>query len=193
MEGLEEMSARVLRTESAYSGYVSISKATLEEAGQKVVREIVHQGNAVAVLPYDPDRKLCMLVQLLRAPVLLCGVSNRLLEVPAGVIDAGESPLEAARREVLEETGLSLMQLDQVAGVWSSPGVSTEQVFLFLAPYNERDKIAAGGGLAEEHENITMVERPLFEVASLVGDGELSDMKTLTLLLALQLRRPELF
>lgn len=185
------MSARVLRSETAYCGYVSILKATLAEAGQEVVREIVQQGDAVAVLPYDPERKLCMLVHLLRAPVLLCGVSGPLLEVPAGVLDVGESPLEAARREVLEETGLT--QLDQVARVWSSPGVSTERVFLFLAPYNEGDKIATGGGLADEHENITVLERPLSQIAFMVADGKLSDMKTLTLLLALQLRRPELF
>lgn len=187
------MNVRLLRTEMAYSGYVSILKAVLEEDGQEVVREIVQQGDAVAVLPYDPERKTCMLVQLLRAPVFLHEGTDRLLEVPAGMVEAGEGALETARREVIEETGLSLMQLEHIATVWSSPGISTERVFLFLASYSGQDKIAGGGGLADEHENITVVELPLAEVASQAASGAVYDMKTLALVSALQLRRPELF
>ena len=76
---------------------------------------------------------------------------------------------------------------------WPSPGILTERVALFLAPYCASDRVGAGGGLAEEHEEIEVVELPLDELASLADTGALSNMKTLALVQTLRLRRPGLF
>ncbi|GMA77273.1 hypothetical protein GCM10025880_36900 [Methylorubrum aminovorans] len=115
-----------------------------------------------------------------------------LLEVPAGLLDEAD-PAEGVRREAFEETGLRLSQLEPVSTVWSLPGISTERMHLFLAPYAESDREGPGGGLAEEHEAITVVEMPLPTLAAMSEAGEITDMKTLVLLLSLRLRRPELF
>src|SRR5205807_2472902 len=77
--------------------------------------------------------------------------------------------------------------------VWSSPGVSTERQSLFLAPYRSADRISDGGGVEGEHEGITVVERLLAELAADVDQGRIADGKLLTLVLALRLRRPDLF
>jgi hypothetical protein len=77
--------------------------------------------------------------------------------------------------------------------VWSSPGVSTERQSLFLAPYRSDDRISDGGGVEGEHEGITVVERLLAELAADVDQGRIADGKLLTLVLALRLRRPDLF
>ena len=115
-----------------------------------------------------------------------------LFEVPAGLLDESE-PEEGARREAFEETGVRLGALDRVATGWTMPGVSTEQMDLFLGAYAAADRIGTGGGLASESEDITVHEMPLADLAAMSDRGEITDLKTLVLLLTLRLRRPELF
>jgi nudix-type nucleoside diphosphatase (YffH/AdpP family) len=184
----------IVETRIAYQGYVTVTLATLRAPdGSAHTREIEHHGNAACVLPYDPERRVALLVTMPRAPLLFCGERDAMLEAPAGMIDAGESAEAAIIREAMEEAGLALKAVDPVATVWSSPGVSSERSSLFLAAYSKADRTAAGGGLSGEHEAITVQERPLAELAALADAGALTDLKTLALVLALRLRRPELF
>jgi 8-oxo-dGTP pyrophosphatase MutT (NUDIX family) len=99
----------------------------------------------------------------------------------------------AARREASEEMGVTLGSLELVAHVWSSPGVSTERQSLFLAPYKHADRKTPGGGAPGEHEGIITIERPLANLAVAVDQKRITDAKLVTLVLALRLRRPELF
>ena len=160
--------------------------------GSRITREIEDHGRAVAVLPYDPERRVATLVSQFRAPVLYSGGPQSHVEVPAGLLDEGAAEDEA-RREAGEETGLRLGPLDPVASAWTMPGLSTERMDLFLAAYGEGDRIGPGGGLAAENEMIAVHEMPLAELAAMGARGALTDMKTLVLLFALQLRRPDLF
>lgn len=172
-----------------HKGFASLSLVTLETPdGHELTREVEHHGEAVVVLPYDPERKVALLVSQFRAPVFEAAGRESLLEAPAGIRD-DESPENGARRELREEAGLDVKALEPVGSFWSMPGISTERMHFFLAAYGERDRNGNGGGLAEEHENITVVERPL---ASL-EDGSVEDLKTMFLVNALRLRRPELF
>jgi hypothetical protein len=93
----------------------------------------------------------------------------------------------------LEEAGLSLEALEHVGRYWSMPGLSTERADMFLAAYNKADLTGAGGGLPQEHENITRVELPLAELADMADKGALGDLKVFALVQTLRLRRPELF
>lgn len=160
--------------------------------GEEVVREIVRHGQAAAVLPYDPSRRTCVLVRLPRAPVIWNGGPQTMLEAPAGMLD-GDDPQTCARREAMEETGLRLSALEPVATAYTSPGMSNEQTHLFLAPYGETDRVEAGGGVAEEHEDIVVEEWPLADLWAAYEAGEIADLKTVALLLALRVRRPALF
>jgi nudix-type nucleoside diphosphatase (YffH/AdpP family) len=188
------MPPTISQTKTLYEGWLKIIGVRVRlDDGEEVRREVEEHGRAVAVLPYDPGRRTALLIKLLRAPVLLSAGVSELLEAPAGMVDDEEDPAETVRREAHEETGLRLKVLEHVGSVWSSPGVSTEQMDLYLAPYAESDRIDAGGGVADEHENITVIEMPLQELWSMVERGIVADMKTLTLLLLLQARRPELF
>ncbi len=188
------MTVRIKRISLAYGGWVKVRVATLSgDDGVEFTREIEHHGNGVAVLPYDAERRTALLVSLPRAPVLSGGETEHLLEAPAGLLDAGEEPSEAARREAMEEAGVELGVLEPLGKLWSMPGISTERMDLFLAPYRAADRKTAGGGLAAEHENITVLEMRLGQLAALADRGALTDMKTFTLLQTLRLRRPELF
>ena len=184
---------KILDLRILYRGFVKLLSATVEDRnGTRYEREIEERGRAVAVLPYDPVRRTAILIRLLRVPVLYAAGLTDLLEAPAGMVE-GEQPAETARREALEEVGLRLGPLEPVATAFSSPGLSCEQVSLYLAPYSAADKVADGGGVASEHEDITVVELPLAELASLIDRQEIADLKTLALALALRLRHSHLF
>jgi nudix-type nucleoside diphosphatase (YffH/AdpP family) len=181
------------KVETVYQGYCTLMVATLSTPdGEVVKREIEHHGRAVGVLPYDPERKTALLVSLPRPPVIWAGGPPELAEAPAGMVEDEDSE-DTARREALEEVGVRLDRLDHVASPFSSPGVSSERTDLFLGEYRAKDRVEAGGGVEGEQENITVMEVPLDELWGWVTQRRIEDLKTLTLVLALRVRRPELF
>jgi nudix-type nucleoside diphosphatase (YffH/AdpP family) len=187
------MGFRIRQTDVLYKGWSTLYLATLVgDDGVEIRREIEHHGSAAAVLPYDPERRTALLVRQPRPPVIWQGGPDELLEAPAGMLDA-DDPATCARREAMEEAGVRLTDLEPVGRPYAMPGVSTERIDLYLAPYALADRIAAGGGVAHEHEAITVVETPLAELWRQVEAGEIEDMKTLALVLALKVRHPELF
>lgn len=184
---------RIVRSEIAYQGYLTVRRAVLADAdGAEFVREIEDHGQAAAVLPYDPARRVALLVRQVRAPLLWLGGTGELLEAPAGMLD-GEDPGDAIRREAMEEAGLRLAELEFVAAPYGMPGTSTERIHLYLAAYGAADRLGAGGGVAGENELMTVEEVALSELGPLIARGEICDMKTLALVMALKLRRPDLF
>lgn len=186
------MKPKIVSIERIYEGWAKFSRAMIQTGGKPFKREIEDHGRAVGVLPYDPNRRVAVLVRLLRAPVLLAAGEESLLEAPAGLIDHDE-PAEAARREVMEEAGIRVTRLEHIATVWTMPGISTERMDYYLAPFSEGDRVGKGGGVAGENEEITVEEHSLAELWSWAQRGELSDLKTLTLVFALKDRHPELF
>jgi nudix-type nucleoside diphosphatase (YffH/AdpP family) len=185
---------RIVDTRVVYAGYAKVSVLTLaDDDGGTLQREVVSYGQSACVLPYDPERKVALVVRLPRAPLLLAGEADDLIEAPAGMIEAGEDPEATVRREAMEEAGVALGALEPVARCWPSPGVVAERTHLFLAPYAAADRTGAGGGLAEEHEDIAVEERPLASLWADAERGALNDLKTLTLVYALRSRHPRLF
>jgi hypothetical protein len=94
--------------------------------------------------------------------------------------------------ETAEETGATVSELVRIGRVWTSPGVSTERLTLYLAPCDFTGR-AAGGGKADEHEDLEVLEVPLAELAGQMERGEVEDIKLVVLLQTLRLKRPELF
>jgi nudix-type nucleoside diphosphatase (YffH/AdpP family) len=154
--------------------------------------QVDDHGSGASVLPYDPERRVATLVLQKRAPMQLNGDEPALLEAPGGIVE-GDGPEHSARREVLEEAGLRIGELQPVALFWSMPGISTERVHLYLAPYTRKDRIGAGGGLQAEGEDIEVVEVALSELAEMADLGTLLDLRTFAAVQSLRLRRPELF
>jgi nudix-type nucleoside diphosphatase (YffH/AdpP family) len=187
------MTASIEKVEVVYKGWSTISKVALRYGDHAFTREVEDHGQAVGVLPYDPVRRMALLVQMPRTPVMLAGQSENLLEAPAGLIDPGEDPEHCARREAEEEAGVALHSLERLANAWSCPGVSTERIVLFLAEYQGSDRVGEGGGLDQENEHIAVVELPLADLAARTDRGDLTDLKTFALVQTLRLRRPELF
>jgi nudix-type nucleoside diphosphatase (YffH/AdpP family) len=187
------MNPQILARETVYSGYLTVERLQVRLADNaRVWLEVERHGEAVVVLPYDARRRCALVVRLFRAPVFDTTGEEVLEEACAGMI-GNEDAETAARREAYEELGVVLKSLEFIGRFWSSPGVSTERHSIFLAPYGAADRVGEGGGVAGEHEGITVVERTLAELATDVDEGRIADGKLVTLVLALRLRRPELF
>ena len=186
------MQIDILDMNTVHRGWAKFSVARFLIDGETVKREIEEHGRAIGVLPYDESRRVAMLVRQFRAPVYVAAGETELLEAIAGMIEEPEPEL-AARREAEEETGLKLRDLEHVATLWSMPGLSTENIALYLARYAESDRVSRGGGATGEQERIEPVEIPLSRLAAMADSGALTDMKTFALVQSLRLRRPELF
>src|SRR5215213_4831001 len=108
------MPVELRKVETVYQGYLTVMRATMSaDDGQVFTREIEHHGRAACVLPYDPQRKTALLINIPRAPVAWAGGPPELLEAPAGMVE-DEDPEECAVREALEEAGVELGRLEAV-------------------------------------------------------------------------------
>lgn len=187
------MAPQIRGTRTIHDGWSTFLVADLTMPdGSRLTREIEDHGRAVCVLPYDPERRVALLIRQFRAPLFYADGTPDLVEAPAGLLDEHD-PEEGVRREAFEEAGVRLGPLESVSSVWSMPGISTERMDLFLAPYAQADRTGAGGGLPEEGEDITVLEMPLATLAQMSDGGALPDVKTLLLVYALRLRHPALF
>ena len=138
-----------------------------------VSRAIFISGDAVTVLPYDPVRDRVLLIEQFRAAVLARGDDQPwLLEVIAGRVDPGETPQEAARREAVEEAGLALGELLEVASYYPSPGAKAEYLYSYVALTDLPDGTAGTFGLATEAENIRGHLISFDQLMALVRSGE---------------------
>ena len=114
---------------TVYDGeYISVTR---ERWGARV-REIVHRADVVAIVAVDVDGFVTLVRQLREA------ARRPVLEIPAGTIEGGEEPLETARRELLEETGLHGGRWRAGPGWWTTPGFCRERAHLFFAEDLER-------------------------------------------------------
>lgn len=148
---------------------------------QEQQRETVDHGDAAAILLYDPHRRTVVLLRQLRVAAFDNGCDALMIEVPAGLLD-GAAPAACARAEAEQEVGYRARQPRAVFDAFMSPGSLTERVHGFVAEYDESDRIAAGGGLEHEGEDIEVFELPFDEAMAMVADGRIRDAKTIMLL-----------
>lgn len=133
-------------------------------------------GDAVTVLPYDPKRDLVLLVEQFRFGPHVRGDANPWqLEAIAGRIDAGETPEAAARREALEEAGLTLDRLIPIAGYYPSPGAFGEYLYSYLALVDLPDGVEGVFGMEGEAEDIRGHLVAFDDLLALVTTGEIAN------------------
>jgi len=153
-------------------------------------RETYDRGNGATLLLHDTARRTVLLSRQFRFPVYVNGhPDGMLLETAAGLLD-DESPEKAVRREVEEELGVSVGEVEHVFDVWMSPGSVTERLHFFAAPYTAADRTGDRGGVAEEGEDIEIVELDFDEALDMIDDGRIADAKTIMLLQWAALRGP---
>ncbi len=153
-------------------------------------RETYDRGNGATILLYDLANRTVLLTSQFRYPVYVNGhPDGMLLETAAGLLDE-DDPATAIRREASEETGHEVGELTHVFDAFMSPGSVTERLHFYAASYSSATKRTDGGGLAEEGENITVVELDIDEALDMIEDGRIADGKTIMLLQWAVLRGP---
>jgi nudix-type nucleoside diphosphatase (YffH/AdpP family) len=148
---------------------------------QTQVRETYDRGNGAALLPYNCKRRTVVLVRQFRYPAFVNGYDDLLIETAAGMLD-NASPEERIRAEAEEEIGYRLHDVHKVFEAFMSPGAITEKLHFFVAEYEPEMRIGDGGGLADEGEEIEVLELSIDEALAMIADGRIVDAKTIMLL-----------
>lgn len=186
----------VVEREECFRGFYKLDRLHLRHRlfaggmGKLINRELFVRHDAVCVLPYDPRRDEVVLIEQFRVGALDKSATPWLLELVAGLIDKDEQPEEVARREAVEEAGLTLGALWPVCAYYPSPGGSDERVHLFVG---RCDSVGAGGihGLEEEGEDIRVHVLPFEDALARVRDGRIDNAASIMALQWLALNRDE--
>lgn len=149
--------------------------------------------DAVAILPFDPVSEEVVLIEQFRPGALKDPVSPWLIEIVAGMIDEGESELEAAVRELQEESGLVIKpeDLHYINAVYPSPGGCSERVTLYVGKI-KADHLLSHGGLDSENEDIRVFKIPAKKAFEYCKTGRINNAAALLALQHLQINYDEI-
>ncbi|WP_164658929.1 NUDIX domain-containing protein [Tropicibacter sp. Alg240-R139] len=170
-----------------YLGYFTMEEATLQHRrfdgsmGPILHRSALINGHAAVIVPYDPVRDCVLVIEQFRAPAFFVGDPNPwLIEAVAGMVDPGESPEEAARRETREEANVSVTELFSAGDGYSSSGSSAEFLHLFVGLADLAEP-ATTGGLASEGEDIRSHIIPYAEFMDQLDQGKLKNVPLISI------------
>ena len=151
------------------------------------MRESYDRGNGATVLLYNTKKKTVILISQFRMPTYLNGnESGVMIEACAGLLD-GDDPETCVIKEAEEESGFRINSVKKIFEAYMSPGAVTEIVHFYIGEYSESDRVSEGGGLADEQEDITVLEIQFQEALRLVSSGGIKDAKTIMLLQYMEL------
>lgn len=183
---------RNLREELLSDNWYILKKYTFElqrsdGTWQTQSREAYDRGNGAAILLYNKAKGTVVLTRQFRLPVYINGHDGLLIEAAAGLLDDA-SPETRIIAEAEEETGFHVTAVEKVFEAYMSPGSVTEKLYFFIAEYSDADRSGQGGGLADEGEDIQVLEWPFEKALAAIRSGEIQDAKTIMLIqhLALQ-------
>src|SRR3978361_1095359 len=140
---------------------------------QERKREIYDNGNSAAILPYDPVRKTVLLTRQLRLPSYLQAGIEYSVEACAGKLD-GEKAETRIIKEMEEELGYRIDAVELLFALYPSPASVAEKIEFFTCSYSPADKVSNGGGLADEGEDIEVIETTLQQAAPRQLSGAIS-------------------
>jgi ADP-ribose pyrophosphatase len=161
-------------SENVYSGRVvtlSVDQVALPN-GKRCELEMIRHPGAAAVVPVDTEGNAILVRQYRYA------TDGWLLEIPAGKLDPGEAPETCAIREVEEETGYRVGQLEPLGWIWTTPGFTDEKIWLFRGT-----SLVSGTQQLQGDELLEVVKLPLAEAVQAAADGRIQDGKSVCALL----------
>lgn len=149
---------------------------------QQQRRLLFERGDAAAIILFDHDGECVIAVDQFKVPTLIgrraddpATTDGWITEAVAGMIDAGETPEQAVIRETEEETGYRIAAPRLIGKFFSSPGGTSERIFLYFVEVHDGDRNGVGGGI--DDEDISVVRMPLHELFDRLERGTIDDPK----------------
>lgn len=164
------MGEEILHGEYLYRGKILNLRVNEVRLPNKsiAIREIVEHPGAAVIVALDEQQRVLMVRQYRSA------AGKEMLEVPAGTLKSGEDPALCATRELKEETGYQAAQWESLGYFYSSPGFSTEKMYLYFA-----HQLTQSEATPEEDEEISVELVPLTLALDMIARGEIVDAKTI--------------
>ena len=166
---MDKFFEKTLSSNKIYDGKIFEILSDKVELSDGLVRPrevVVHPGGVVVVAQKDES---VLMVKQYRYPI-----HSTQFELPAGKLEKGEDPFEAAKRELLEETGYYAKNWSSLGFIYTSPGICTEKLYLYKA-----DELYFEGQMPDEGEIIDCFEMKLDQILKMVKNGEINDAKTI--------------
>jgi nudix-type nucleoside diphosphatase (YffH/AdpP family) len=178
---------KVTKTEVLSDNWYTLRKVTYEYLNtqgdwETHEREAYDRGNGATILLYNPDTNKVILTRQFRLPTYVNGNQDgMLIETCAGLLDKDNAE-DCIRKETEEETGFKVTDIRKIFESYMSPGSVTEILYFFVAKYTQEMKVSEGGGIAEEQENIEVLELDFEKAYAMIASGDIKDGKTIMLL-----------
>jgi ADP-ribose pyrophosphatase len=186
----EPADAAIVEREVLAGGFRPYERLRAQRAGEGVeTRDLLRAGAAVAVLPIDLERDEVVLIRQFRVAAQLANGRGNLVEIVAGHVEANETPRETVRRECLEEIGVAPRLLVELFTYLTSPGLTDEEVTLFLGVVDASQATLAG---AAEREASALLRAPIAAALAALAAGSLRNGPLVTALQWLALNRGRL-
>ncbi len=168
---------KIKKTKKYKGKNINITLYETKLNGTRISQEIVEQGNVVAILAIDDDEVI--LVNEFRYPV------GYVLEIPAGSVDKGETPLKCAKRELLEETGYKAKKIEHLIRFFPKLGYNTQIIDCYVA--TELTKISEPN--LDEDELITVKKIKFKKLLNMIKNGKISGSYTICAALTYELKK----
>ncbi|GEN74780.1 hypothetical protein CHA01nite_05200 [Chryseobacterium hagamense] len=190
---MHDTKVTIEKTEILSDNWYTLKKVTFsiqkkDGTSEQQSREAYDRGNGAVILLYNKNSETVILTRQFRLPTFINGnASGMMIEACAGLLD-DDNPEECIKRESEEETGYKISHVEKIFEAYMSPGSVTEILHFFIAEYSPEMKMNDGGGLADEGENIEVLELPFGQALAMIDSGEIKDAKTIMLLQHLRIK-----
>jgi nudix-type nucleoside diphosphatase (YffH/AdpP family) len=180
------MKVEIISSRRVFDGFFKLEEAAIRfekwdsSMSDVVTRLHLERGDSAAAIIWNVDRGRIVLVNQFKYPTYAKG-PGWITETVAGMVEPGESPEDAVLREIWEEAGykIEIGSTTPIGTFYVSPGGSSERIFLYYVEVRDADKIGTGGGLAQEQEDIRLLEVSIEEAKNAVSRFAIQDAKTL--------------
>jgi ADP-ribose pyrophosphatase len=187
----------IIEEKTSYDGFFKLKQFQLKHSlyaggwSKTITRELFHRGNCVAVLLYDANRDEVIIIEQFRIGAIQMPDRAWLLEIVAGAIEPGETAVEVAIRESVEEANCEVQELLKINEFFTSPGGTSELLSLYCGKVDSQD---VGGihGLDHEDEDILVKAMKFDDVYQLLLDGKVLSAIPIIAIQWLYINRAEL-
>lgn len=180
---MDNMKYDILKEEIVFDNFFKIKKAIIKHELFdsnliEVDRMCFERGDSVAILIYEKDTNSLLFTNQFRYPTIK-EKNGWILELTAGSIEPEESPTERVKKEVEEEIGYKVDEVEFINSFFVSPGGTSERIMLYYSEVNSTNKVFKGGGVKYEKEDIQLVKLKTNEVIERLKNNNFRDAKTI--------------